>query len=132
MSIFSCGYGDRKKRHKSSNFQMYKIDTKIINESFEEVFNKLDLAAKINIALGFVFRNIETGEYRYFYDQENNTSFEKALSLCIKANWITIQQKLVLWRNVPKSTKWRFRLITSVSIFDDLLKYIPTGVPSLF
>ena len=59
------------------NIHIYKLDTKIFKESFEEVFNKLDLAAKINIALGFVFRKVETDEYRYFYDQENNTSFEK-------------------------------------------------------
>ena len=53
-------------RHKVLNFQMSKLDTKIINEKLEEVFNKLDSAAKINIALGFVLRNVETGEYRYF------------------------------------------------------------------
>ena len=40
------------------------IDTKIINEKLEEVFNKLDSAAKIDVALGFFLRNIETGEYR--------------------------------------------------------------------
>ena len=49
-------------RHKVFNFQMSKLDTKIINEKLEEVFNKLDSAAKINIALGFVLRNVETGE----------------------------------------------------------------------
>ena len=38
-------------RHKVFNFQMLKLDTKIINEKLEEVFNKLDCAAKINIAL---------------------------------------------------------------------------------
>ena len=53
-----------KGRHKVFNFQMSKLDTKIINEKLEEVFNKLDSAAKINIALDFVLRNIETGEYR--------------------------------------------------------------------
>ena len=52
-------------RHKVFNFQMSKLDTKIINEKLEEVFNKLDSAAKINIALGFVLRNVETGDYRY-------------------------------------------------------------------
>ena len=41
-------------RHKVFNFQMSKLDTKIINEKLEEVFNKLDSAAKINIALGFI------------------------------------------------------------------------------
>ena len=54
-------------RHKVFKFQMSNLDAEIINEKLEEVFNKLDSAAKINIALGFVLRNIETGEYRYFY-----------------------------------------------------------------
>ena len=49
------------------NFQMSKLDTKIVNEKLEEGFNKLDSAAKIIIARGFVLRNIETGEHRYFY-----------------------------------------------------------------
>ena len=57
---------------------MSKLDTKIINEKLEEVFNKLDSAAKINTALGFVLRNIETGEYQFFYAHENNTLFEKS------------------------------------------------------
>ena len=43
-------------RHKVFNFQMSKLDTKIINEKLEEVFKKLDSAAKINIALGSVLR----------------------------------------------------------------------------
>ena len=51
-------------RHQVFNFQMSKLDSKIINEKLEEVFNKLDSAAKINIALGFVLRIIETGKYR--------------------------------------------------------------------
>ena len=42
-------------RHKVFNFQMCKLDTRIINERLEEVFNKLDSAAKIKIALGFFF-----------------------------------------------------------------------------
>ena len=52
-------------RHKVFNFQVSKYDTKIINEKYEDVFKKLDSAAKINIAPSFVLRNIETGENRY-------------------------------------------------------------------
>ena len=51
-------------RHNLVNFQMSKIDTNIMNERLEEVFNNLDSAAKINIALGFVLRNNETVENR--------------------------------------------------------------------
>ena len=81
-------------RQKVFNFQMSTLDTKIINEKLEKVFNKLDSAAKINIVLGFVLRNFETGEYRYFYAHENKTPFEKSHLLCTKAKLITIQRKV--------------------------------------
>ena len=109
-------------RHKVFNFQMSKLDTKIINEKLEEVFNKLDSAAKINIALGFAFRNIETGEYQYFYAHENNTLFEKSHLLCTKADLITIQGKVEKFDIVEQCTqelqnpKRRFKLITNVTI----------------
>ena len=53
-------------RNQVFNFQMSKLDTKMINEKLEEVFNKLNSAAEINIALGFVLRNIETGGISIF------------------------------------------------------------------
>ena len=87
---------------------MSKLDTKIINEKLEEVFNKLYSAAKINIARGFLLRNIETGEYQYFYAHEKNTLFERSHLLCTKADLITIQGKLenlILWSNVLKNAR---------------------------
>ena len=71
-------------RHKVFNFQMSKLNTKIINEKFGEVFNKLNSVAKINIALGFVLQSIETSEYQFFYAHENNTSFGRSHLLCRK------------------------------------------------
>ena len=44
-------------RHKVFNFQMSKLDTKFVIEKLEEVLEKLDSSAKINIALGFVLQN---------------------------------------------------------------------------
>ena len=70
--------------HKVVNFQLCKLGTKIINEKLEDVFNKLDSAAKINIALGFVLRNIETGEYRYFYAHENNPFLKNLICFVLK------------------------------------------------
>ena len=120
-------------RHKVFNFQMSKLDTKIFNVKLEEVFNKLDSVAKINIALGFVLRNIETVEYRHFYVHENKTLFEKSHLLCTKADLITIQGKIEKFDIVEQciqerqNTKWRFKLITNVTIFAALLKNIPMG-----
>ena len=114
---------------------MSKLDIKIINEKLEEVFNKLDSSAKINVALGFVLCNVETGEYRYYYAYKNNTWFEKLHLLCTKAHLITIQGKnekfdIVEQRTQERqNTKWRFKLITNVTIFAALPKNIPMGCP---
>ena len=107
---------------------MSKLHTKTSNQKLEEVFNRLDSAAKINIALRFDLRNVETGEYRYYYAHENNTLFENSHLLCTKADLITIQGKIEKFDMVQqctqerRNTKWRFKLITNVTIFAALLK----------
>ena len=117
------------------NFQMSKLDSKNINEKLEEVFNKLESATKINIALGFVLRNVKTGEYRFYYAHENNTLFEKTHLLSTKADLIEIQGKVEKFDIVEQCTqerlniKWRFKLITNVTIFAALLKNIPMECP---
>ena len=77
--------------------QHFLTDTKmenLVNEKLDQVLEKLDCAASINIALGFVLRYIETGEYRYFYAHENNTLFDKSILLCTKTDLTTIQNKV--------------------------------------
>ena len=101
---------------------MSKLDSKIFNEKNDEIFNKLDFAARINIALGFVLQNIETGEYRCFYAHENNNKFENSHSLCTKADLTTIQRNLENFDFVRQCTqerqnkKWRFKLITIFAV----------------
>ena len=68
-------------RHRVFNFKLCKLEPNEINEKIKEVFEKLKCAAKINIALGFILRNVDTDEYRYFYAHENNT-FLKILIYC--------------------------------------------------
>ena len=46
-------------RHKVFNFQLSKLDSNLVNEKLDQVFEKLDCAAKINIALGYVLCNVE-------------------------------------------------------------------------
>ena len=123
------------RRHKVFNFQRSKLDTKIINEKLEEVFNKLDSAAKTNIALGIVLHNVKMGEYWYYDAHENNTLFEKSHLLCTKTDLISYQVKVEKFDIVEQctqkrqNTKWRFKLITNVTIFGALLKNIPMGCP---
>ena len=99
----------------------------------KEVFEKLNCAAKVNLALGFILRNVDTDEYRYFYAHENNTFFEKSHLLCSKGDLVSLQDRIEKMDLVEtcaqerENTKWRFALTTNVTIFCALLKSIPMG-----
>ena len=80
--------------NKVLKFQTSKVGPNLVNEKLGRFFEKLDCAAKINIGSVFVLRNIETGNYRYFYAHENNTLFDKPILLCTKTDLTTIQNKV--------------------------------------
>ena len=115
------------------NFKLSKLDPNEINEKLKEVFEKLICAAKVNLALGFILRNVDTDEYRCFYAHENNTFFEKSHLLCSKGDLVSLQDRVEKMGLVEtcaqesKNTKWRFALNTNVTIFCALLKNIPMG-----
>ena len=64
--------------------QITQLNTKVINEKHEEVFNKLDSAAKINIALVFFLKNFETGEYQFFYAHGNKFFLKNSKCFVLK------------------------------------------------
>ena len=81
-------------RHRVFNFKLSNLDPNEINEKLKEIFEKLNCAAKVNLALGFILRNVDTDEYRYFYAHENNIFFEKSHLLCSKADLVSLQDRV--------------------------------------
>ena len=81
-------------RHRVFNFKLSRLDPNQINEKLKEVFEKLNCAAKVNMALGFILSNVDTDEYRYFYAHENNTFFEKSYLLCSKGDLVSLQDRV--------------------------------------
>ena len=81
-------------RHNVYNFKLAELDSQTINDKLERVFESRKCSAKINIALGFVLRNREKGQYCYFYAHENNTVFEKSHLLCTRGDLTRIQDKV--------------------------------------
>ena len=65
-------------KHKVFNFAIAELNPQLIVDKLRTVFSKLDNAAKVNFSLGFVLRNIETGDYRYYYAHENSLVFNTA------------------------------------------------------
>ena len=68
----------QKGRHSVFNFAVNNLTTQVIEEKLDRVLDKLKCAAKLNLALGFILKNIEDGKFRYYYGHENNTLLEQS------------------------------------------------------
>ena len=99
----------------------------------DRVLDKLKCVAKLNLALGFILRNIEDGKFRYFYFHENNTPLEQSKLVSNKDDMAKLKEVLKKTDVIESctkersNTKWRFFKLTSLTIFAALLKDIPMG-----
>ena len=124
-------------RQELFNFSLSDLDTKEIKKKLDEVFANLSCAAKINLALGFLLQNIETNDYRYYYPHENNLLLDRAFLLSNKNDLLNLQneiEKLDLVETCTQerqNSKWRFTVITNVTVFATLLPNIPMGCTDL-
>ena len=65
-------------RNRVLNFAMDTLDPKYVLEKLDVVFDSLKCAAELNVAFGFVLKNVEGGSCRYNYAHENNTLLERS------------------------------------------------------
>ena len=56
----------QKGRHSVFNFVVNNLTAQLIEEKLDCVLDKLKCVAKLNLALGFILKNIEDGKFRYF------------------------------------------------------------------
>ena len=68
----------QKGRHSVFNFAVNNLTALVIEEKLDRVLDKLRCVAKLNLALGFILKNIEDGKFRYFYAHENKTLLEQS------------------------------------------------------
>ena len=57
------------------NVAVNNLTAQVIEEKLDHVLDKLKCVAKLNLALGFILKNIEDGKFRYIYAHENNALF---------------------------------------------------------
>lgn len=89
------------------------------------------MAFRMNISVGFILRHIETGEYRYFIPDRNETLFYSPILIStisdvrkkIKSQMDYINLFEHLMRQRPDS-KWRIDKITNIKIVLFRTKYI--------
>ena len=99
----------------------------------DRVLDKLKCVAKLNLALGFILKNLEDGKFRYFNVHEINTLLELSKLVSNKDDMAKLKEILKKTdviescTNERSNTKWRFLKLTNLTIFAALLRDIPMG-----
>ena len=65
-------------RHKVFNSAVETLNETIVSEKLDHFFENVECAAKVNLAFGFILKNIEDGRFRYFYAHKNNTPLDRS------------------------------------------------------
>ena len=71
-----------KTRHKVFSYAVETVNERIVKEKLDLFFNNLKCAAKVNLALGILLKNIEDGVFRYINAHENNTLLDRWKLVC--------------------------------------------------
>ena len=82
-----------KRRHRVFNFAMSTFDNSLITQKLDLVFDGLECAAKVNLAFGFVLKNVEDGSCRRFYAHENNTLMGRSKLVCTPDDITNLKEK---------------------------------------
>ena len=87
----------------------------------------------MNLAFGFILKNIEDGGLRYFYAYENNTLLDRSKLVCTHDDLAKLKDFLNKTDVIEScsrertNTKWRFYKLTNLTVFAALLKGVPMG-----
>ena len=84
----------QKGRHSVFSFVVTNLTAQVIEEKLGQVLNILKCAAKLILALGFIVKNIEDGNFRYFHAHENNTLLEQSKLVSNKEDMAKLKEIL--------------------------------------
>ena len=120
-------------RHKVFNYTVETLNETIVNEKLDHFSINLKCAAKVNLAFGFILKNIEDGGFIYFYAHKNNTLLERSKLVCTHddlaklKNFLNNTNVIESCSRERMNTKWRFYKLTNLAVIAVLLKDVPMG-----
>ena len=123
----------QKGRHNVFNFVVNNLTAPVIEEKLHRVLDNLKSAAELNLAPGFILKNIEDGKIRYFYAHENNTLLGQSKLVSNKDDMAELKEifkktdVIESWTKERSNTEWKFFKLTNLTIFAALLRDIPMG-----
>ena len=90
-------------------------------------------AAKVNLAFGFILKNIEDGGLRYFYAHENNTLLDRSKLVCTHDDFAKLKDffnqtdVIESCSRERMNTEWKFYKLTNLTVFAALLEDVTMG-----
>ena len=121
-------------RHKVFNYAVETLNETVVNEKLDHFFSNLKCAAKVNLAFGFILKNIEDGGFRYFFAHENDTLLlDRSKLVCTHDDLAKLKDFLNKTDVIEScsrermNTKWRFYKLTNLTVLAALLKDVPMG-----
>ena len=103
-------------------------------EMVRRIFRQQTTAFKINLSFGFILRNVETGELRYYHSSQNNSRFfyvphlirtEEDLERYLEE--LSRHDMLEYIRQQRPDTKWVVHLLTNVTFYVNKISNHPIG-----
>ena len=106
------------------NFTLHGIHPSSFQDMVQSVFVRQSTAFKLNNSFGFILRNVETGELRYFHTSYNNHRFFEVPHLIRNQDDVdrfltefSTQDLLEFVRQQRPDTKWIVHLLTNVTFY---------------
>ena len=118
-------------RHKIFNYAVETLKETIVNEKLDHFSKKLNCAAKVNLAFGFILKNIEDAGFRPFYAHENNTLLDRSKlvltwdDLAKLKNFLNKTDVIASCSRERCSTRRKFYKLTDLTVFAALVKDVP-------
>ena len=115
------------------NYAVETLYETIVNEKLDHFFNNFKCAAKVNLAFGFILKNIEDGGLKYFYAHKNKTLLDRSKLVCTHDDLAKLKDFLNQIDVIEScsgermNTKWKFYKLTSLTVVAVLLKDVPLG-----
>ena len=109
-----------------------------LKEIIQSIFEQQTSAFKLNLSFGFILKNNETGEVRYYYPSQNGFVFQEPLLITNHEDLENLLQKvadtdwLEYIRKQKPNSKWRVSLTCSVGIYIYKLPEMPIGRGGFF
>ena len=105
----------------------------MINQKLDLVLKGLKCAANVNLAFGFVLKNVADGTCIKSYAHENNTIMQRSKLLCTPDD-ITNPKKKIHKKDIVDfftqeraNTKWKCYKLSNLTVFAALLRDVPMG-----